>query len=575
MESGALIYKMDRKQKTAAISALLNLALTLFKFFLFSLTGSLAILAEAWHSLTDIFTSLMVLFSVNPKYTQPEPEEKAEPALLGSWKRVSLEKRTSLIIGIFILAAGIGVVRKVAVSPPSQFSSPFLYGIFFILFALGSYTVYKFETKVGREERSSALIADGLHSQADMLSALLVGFSLIIRQLGVDLDKAAALVIVVFIFSFALKTFLNFYFAVRGKTNWDKETSFNFILAGFNRESRQRLFQWIGRLLNWEKLSLEDRGRVIKTVLILVAGGIVLILSFNCMVFIGSSQQGIRVRLGKVVNPGRPLGPGLHYKLPLPLAKIIKVDSRSIRSMNIGNATAPRTIALLWTIQHGTEESFLSGDNNFFYPYLVLHYRIKDIFDFTYRYRNPEELLNDTAHSLISQIFAGKRFYEIVTVYREKIGDEIKSHLQRRLDELHTGLEIISVNAKDMHPPVSIAASFEEVIAALQEKEKKINEAIGYRNKKIPEARGMSSKSESQAKAYVSKKINYASGDARRFLDRLEGVASHQDLIRPLLYRQAMKESLSRQPLILIDPAAGVPSLWMKAGSAPMLEDNF
>ena len=85
----------------------------------------------------------------------------------------------------------------------------------------------------------------------------------------------------------------------------------------------------------------------------------------------------------------------------------------------------------------------------------------------------------------------------------------------------------------------------------------------------------MSSKSKAQAEAYVSQKINYASGDARRFLARLEGVGSHRDLIRPLLYRQAMKEALSRQPLILIDPAAGVPSLWMKAGSVPMLEDNF
>lgn len=566
---------MNRKQKTAAVSTLLNLILTLFKFLLYSLTGSLAILAEAWHSLADIFTSLMVLFSVNPKYTQPEPEENTEHTLLAAWKKISLEKRSSLIIGIFILAAGISVVSKVVGSPPSQFSSPFLYGILFILFSLGSYTVYKFETKIGREERSSALIADGLHSQADMLSALLVGFSLIIRQLGVDLDKVVALVIVAFIFSFALKTFLNFYYAVRGKTGWEEDTSLHFIIAAFNREHRWRLFQRLGRILNWEKLSRESRARIIKSILLLLCGGAALLLSSNCIVLISPSELGIRVRLGKLVNPNRPLGPGLHYKLPGPLTRIIKVDARTIRSMNVGNITTPRTIALLWTVQHGTEESFLSGDNNFFYPYLVLHYRIKDIFDFTYRYRAPEELLNNTAHSLITRIFSEKGFYEIVTNYRARMGAEIKRILQRKMDELGTGLEIISVNAKDMHPPVSIAASFEEVIAAIQEKEKKINEAIGYTNKKIPEARGLSAESRDQAEAYVLQKINYAYGDARRFLDRLKGVGSRQALIRPLLYRQAMREALNRPPLILIDPAAGVPSLWMKSGTMPLLADNF
>jgi len=37
------------------------------------------------------------------------------------------------------------------------------------------------------------------------------------------------------------------------------------------------------------------------------------------------------------------------------------------------------SLALLWTRSHGTEEPFISGDNNYFYPYIVLHYRVRDI----------------------------------------------------------------------------------------------------------------------------------------------------------------------------------------------------
>ena len=63
---------VNAKEKTAFISTGLNLILTILKFTLYFFTGSMAILAEAWHSFSDIATSLMVYFAVREK---PEKEK--------------------------------------------------------------------------------------------------------------------------------------------------------------------------------------------------------------------------------------------------------------------------------------------------------------------------------------------------------------------------------------------------------------------------------------------------------------------------------------------------------------------
>jgi len=58
---------MTIKERTAGISILANVILTILKFVAFSFTGSIAVLAEAWHSFSDITTSILVFMSVREK----------------------------------------------------------------------------------------------------------------------------------------------------------------------------------------------------------------------------------------------------------------------------------------------------------------------------------------------------------------------------------------------------------------------------------------------------------------------------------------------------------------------------
>lgn len=117
---------------------------------------------------------------------------------------------------------------------------------------------------------------------------------------------------------------------------------------------------------------------------------------------------------------------------------------------------------------------------------------------------------------------------------------------------------------KDLHPPLSVASSFEGVIAAYQEKERLINEGNAYKNVQIPAARIMAFHEEKDASAYVLDKVKRATGDAERYLSKLEQYNRAKGTFRRIFYFETMKETLRRNVKILIDPKAEVEDIWLK-----------
>lgn len=578
---------MDRKQTTAAVSTLLNLLLAISKFVLAGLSGSLVILADAWHSLADVGTSILVFISVSApgkRFTpRPVPVRNGEPAgdRTGiDWKDVSLEKWVSLLIGFVILLAAIGMANRILYAPDREISNPCVYGIFFIFFAAGSLVVSLFEVRVGRKLDSPGLIADGLHSRADMVSSLVAAGSLLALQLGlnglgINFDRIGAGIVVFFVLSFSLETLVNFWRSRHGREGWRDRVAIGLLAAALEPRSWRKLLRGLGALFFWSRWPRRVRvgfGAALAALLVLGLG--LLVLS-SCLTVIGPSQEGIRVRWGRVVNWGEPLPPGLYFHRPAPLERIEKVDSRAIRRLEIGNIADPRAVALLWTRKHGADDAFLSAENNFFHPYLSIHYRVKDIFAYRYGLRRPEELLENAANRLLTRLFSTRVFTDIVTSSRLAVEETVRKELQEQLDRQGAGLELITVNTKDIHPPVEVADAYEGVIAAMQEKQTRINQALGYRNSSIPEARGRAARALREAEAYVIRRREAAAGEAGRFSSRSESIGTRPAVVRPMLYRETIREALAGQPLVLVDPALGGPDIWLKSARPAFLEDQL
>ena len=137
------------------------------------------------------------------------------------------------------------------------------------------------------------------------------------------------------------------------------------------------------------------------------------------------------------------------------------------------------------------------------------------------------------------------------------------SRLQEALDGLECGVEIVSVNFKDIHPPIQVADSFERVIAGYQEKQRIINEALGYANKIEPEGRAAACKQGEEAEGYIVDRRKRAEGEAARFALSVPGSAREKRVAMARIYLKTMEHILRDKKKIVVDPKAGEPDLWM------------
>ena len=561
--------KFDLKAKTAAAATVMNIIFTSVKFLLYYFSGSMAILAEAWHSFSDIATSILVLIAVSKSsLTSPETESgKGTDDSRGNPKNLSnrMEWITSLGIGLLLTIVAVSLIGKFIQSESKPIENSLLSGLLFLVFSLGSYFMYRFETRIGREENSLGLVSDGMHARADMTSSLLTGFSLIVYSMGLNLDRWVAGVIALFILSFALETLANVamvYFR-RESDQLFRYRSFEIIAFLLSKDTLQKVSTLFKTSLE-KKFGSTKHVRLTCKAILCLPFVLMLIAYLSTAIFeVGIREQAIIERFGKPLSLKEPVESGLHLKLPWPFDRIQKVKVTTIKELNIGNITDRQTSALIWTRKHGTEEPFLSGDNNFFYPYIVLHYRIKNIFNYLYENTDPETLLNEIAHRIVTIIFAKEEFYNIAATSRKGLEKEIYTRLQEEMDTLESGIELLAVSLKDIHPPISIADSFERVIAGHQEKQRIINDALGYKNKALPESRGRAVKELEAAKSYIIEREKKAEGNATRFKLSLPKDNRGKQITMSRIYLQTMQEILRENKIIVVEPGSGQPELWM------------
>ena len=96
------LMRWDRKSAAALISIGINVLLVLLKLLLAVLSGSLALLADAFHSGSDIFVSLLVFIGirVSGKETVPSP------------LRIKIENIIAIIISIIIWYSAYVIFKK-------------------------------------------------------------------------------------------------------------------------------------------------------------------------------------------------------------------------------------------------------------------------------------------------------------------------------------------------------------------------------------------------------------------------------------------------------------------------------
>lgn len=583
---------MNKGIRTSLTAISITIGITALKFLFYYLSGSIAVLSEAWHSGSDIATSLLVLFALWRKSSVVKKEDiLSEKEIIDSGTgrqnsfRVflsnafgkNIEVTISLLIGVFLTVISISLIIKVISTKVIIIERPLITGIIFLFLSLGSYFLFKFLSDVGQTENSPALISDGLHSKGDMICSSFTGISLILYYFRFNIDRWVSLAIALFILSFGVEIIINVIAGFRKKEK-DFRMHYRF-LEVLDIALKKKTYIYFSHLIdnrfNIDILKSRFLLLAVRTLKYMGCALAVLILSaiINDMCFqVQMDEEAVVERFGKPLSKST-LKPGLHFKFPDPVDRVKTAKTKEIRELFLGNISKEKMKPLIWGLNHGEEIHFISGDNNFFNPYIIVHYRIKDLYKYLYNASNPEVLVEDLAYKTLQDVFTSKSFYQIAIEYRKEMDLALLKTLQKELDKADTGIEIVAVNVKDIHPPVKISESFEGVIASYQIKEEMINLALEYQNSEIPSSRGAAYNNISNAMAYINEEVMKSTGATVSYRSRLESYKKAKAVIRDILYFNHMVSTLKQNNKLIIDPKAGRPDLYLNSANSALLPE--
>ncbi|MFW6265030.1 MAG: cation diffusion facilitator family transporter [Bacillota bacterium] len=191
-------YKLSKK--VSFISLFINLLLTIIKIVVGLVFSSKALIADGFHSASDIASTLVVLISIKFSHT---PADENHPYGHGKAEAIGTS-----ILGLILFFTGLAIIKDTIINIFSgEISIP---GITAIWIALASIFIkeglYRYTVKIGKKIKSKGLIADAHHHRSDAFSSIAALIGVTGARLGFPiLDPLAAMIVAFFISKIGIK----------------------------------------------------------------------------------------------------------------------------------------------------------------------------------------------------------------------------------------------------------------------------------------------------------------------------------------------------------------------------------
>lgn len=155
-------------QRITWIGAAINIFLSMAKLLAGAATGSLALVADGVHSVSDLATDVVVILATR---LGSRPADEGHP-----WGHGKYETLAALVVAIAVAVAG-GVIGRDAIKALHQGVESFPGALVLVIAAasiVGKEWLYRVTVLVGRRTGSPAVIANAWHHRSDSLSSVVV-----------------------------------------------------------------------------------------------------------------------------------------------------------------------------------------------------------------------------------------------------------------------------------------------------------------------------------------------------------------------------------------------------------------
>ena len=281
----------------------------------------------------------------------------------------------------------------------------------------------------------------------------------------------------------------------------------------------------------------------------ILLAGLLIFIAWQSAFIVGPDEEGVVKRFGM---PVRTLGPGPHMKIPL-IETVLQPKVAKLHRVEIGFRTDRQSRQQMVP----QEALMLTGDMNILAIEFIVQYKIKEAANFLFNVADIHDTIGKAAEASMREVIGKSKIDEALTTGKAQIQQDTQDLLQKILDQYQTGVQVAAVQLQDVDPPEAVAAAFKDVTNAKEDREKLINQAIGYRNDILPRAKGEAAQQVNQAKGYAQARLNRAQGEANRFVATLKEYNQAKDTISKRIYIETLEEILPKVEKVIIDGKGG------------------
>ncbi|SUW65597.1 FtsH protease regulator HflK [Buttiauxella agrestis] len=301
---------------------------------------------------------------------------------------------------------------------------------------------------------------------------------------------------------------------------------------------------------------------------------------------VSTTQRGIYERFGK---PVVVLPAGLHYGLPWPFGQVMLTENGQVHELAAGEepdaaseplasaeGNAPQSADRLWDTVHSFDKAQIiacqSGDQQ---SLQIINSDVRFMWRIgltdnaalaaTYRSNNLPELIRSTANQVLVHQFSSLTLEQLLGEQRNALASQINRSVQQRLDELHSGVELLSTVVEAIHPPAGAADAFHGVQAAQISAQALVSRERGHAAELAASAQTTATTRQNQAQMNATDVTSKAQATAVRFAAQKQAVAQSGQVFVDELWFSQLHQTLGHSPLMIIDSRIG-------AGSPPTID---
>ena len=252
---------------------------------------------------------------------------------------------------------------------------------------------------------------------------------------------------------------------------------------------------------------------------------IVSLLAMSTLVVVGGREEGLRLRAGRIIpsSEGDVQSPGAFWKLPWPIEYATLHDVTEVRSLSVTPAEEGISIYDDWSkpaklenkakdyqfivrpSQLGQEEAsklideldaaddglVSNTDIALVRARIVLGWRVKGDDDALLQYldfgtdrkarrqrmTDRQRILRSISIAEATRFFATLNLDDVLTTDRGNLGTVLEDRIQKRLDTLGAGIDVVNVSLPMVLPPADAVQSFEDLPVAVQQNLRTIRNA--------------------------------------------------------------------------------------------------